>query len=130
MDDISMQGGEDSEARQAQIEKLNKQEIANQEANTGVSTESGNVATAGSEVGKGTKLSDTGTTTDDGTLGPSIGGSYDRINPDGSITTVTVSPQGTTTVTTRKQATVQISGVRDSKQKPKSVPADDGGPGF
>ena len=49
---------------------------------------------------------------------------------DGSITTVTVSPQGTTTVTTRKQATVQISGVRDSKQKPKSVPADDGGPGF
>ena len=47
MDDISMQGGEDPAAREAQIEKLNKQEIANQEASTGNSTESGNVAVAG-----------------------------------------------------------------------------------
>ena len=119
MDDISMQGGEDSAAREAQIEKLNEQEIANQEANTGTPTESGNVATAGRDVGTGTQLSDTGTATEDGTLGPSIGNSYTRRNPDGSTTTVTVSPQGTTTVTTRKQASVTVSGVRPTKTEGK-----------
>ena len=114
-----MQGGEDSAAREAQIEKLNEQEIANQEANTGTPTESGNVATAGRDVGTGTQLSDTGTATEDGTLGPSIGNSYTRRNPDGSTTTVTVSPQGTTTVTTRKQASVTVSGVRPTKTEGK-----------
>ena len=54
------------------------------------------------------------------------------MNADGSITTVTVSPQGTTTVTTRKQATVEISGVRPSNNEPKPIttPEDEEEPRF
>ena len=137
MDDISQQGG-DELAEQKKNEKLAQQEITNQEANTQTPTESGNVATAGRTVGKGTQLSDTGTTdefgfdTTNGSLGPSLGGSYSTMNADGSITTVTVSPQGTTTVTTRKQATVEISGVRPSNNEPKPIttPEDEEEPRF
>tara|TARA_B100000902_G_scaffold38459_1_gene45788 strand:+ start:12277 stop:15012 length:2736 start_codon:yes stop_codon:yes gene_type:complete len=106
MDDISQQGGDELE-EQKKTEKLAQQDIANQEENNRTNTESGNEATKDRTVAKGTNVTEV-------------------VNPDGSITTTEVTPGGVTKIITRKSTSFTISGLRDSKQKPKSVPADDG----